>query len=93
MQGWVGLASFLFVCAETVARLLVAIHRSTGKRDRFFALTLLGGICGILLTIGTVFLSQQPYQIFFLLVGWAQSVRTVEARTAERTLSFAHVLS
>ncbi len=93
VQGWVGLASFLFVCAETVARLLVAIHRSTGKRDRFFALTLLGGICGILLTIGTVFLSQQPYQIFFLLVGWAQSVRTVEARTAERTLSFAHVLS
>ena len=93
VQGWVGLASFVFIIVETMVRLMAAIARSTGKRDRFFALTLLAAFLGMLVTIGTVFLSQQPYQMFFLLAGWAQSVRTVAVREEERRLSFAHVLT
>ncbi len=92
-QGWVGLVSFLAIAGDTLVRLLRAIVRSTGKRDRFFALTLLGAFCGLLLTVGTVFLSQQPYQIFFLLAGWAQSVRTVTTQREERKLAFAHALT
>ena len=30
---------------------------------------------GILITIYTVFLGNQPYQLFFLIAGWSQAVR------------------
>ncbi len=93
VQGWVGLASFILIAGDTLVRLILAIARSTGKRDRFFALSLFGIFAGILLTIGTVFLAQQPYQLFFLLVGWSQCLRTALPRKEERPLAFAHVLT
>ncbi len=93
VQGWVGMVTFVLLGLDTVRRLITAIARSTGKRDRFFALTLLGAFCGVLLTVGTVFLFGQPYQIFFLLAGWAQSVKTARAAREERQLAFAHALT
>ncbi len=92
-QGWVGMVSFVAFAAATVYRLIVAILHSTGKRDRFFALTLLGCFSGILLTIGTVFLFGQPFQLFFLLAGWAQSVKTARVPQQQRQLSFAHAIT
>ncbi len=93
VQGWVGMVSFVVIAAGTVYRLIVATLRSTGKRDRFFALTLLGCFSGILLTVGTVFLFGQPLQLFFLLAGWAQSVKTARVPLQQRQLSFAHAIT
>ena len=93
VQGWVGMVSFVVIAADTVYRLIVAVVRSTGKRDRFFALTLLGCFCGLLLTVGTVFLFGQPFQLFFLLAGWAQSVKTARVPQQQRQFAFAHAIT
>ncbi len=93
VQGWVGMVSFIVIAGDAVYRLVLAILRSTGRRDRFFALTLLGCFLGILLTVGTVFLFGQPFQLFFLLAGWAQSVKTTRLHQQQRQFAFAHALT
>lgn len=93
VQGWIGMVSFVVIASDTVYRLIIAVVRSTGKRDRFFALTLLGCFSGVLLTVGTVFLFGQPFQLFFLLAGWAQSVKTARIPQQQRQLAFAHAIT
>ncbi|ADW68918.1 O-antigen ligase family protein [Granulicella tundricola] len=73
-QGWVGLLSLCLLSAETIVRLVIAIIRCKNKEDCYFALSLLGIFAGMLLTLFTVFLGNQPYEIFFLLCGWSQSL-------------------
>ena len=74
-QGWVGLGSFLILCVGTLATLVWAAINNPTKRDRYFAFSLLGIMIGLMVTIFTVFLGNQPYELFFLLCGWSQAVR------------------
>ncbi len=90
-QGWVGLLSFTALCLGTLANLVLAILANTLKRDRYFAFSLLGIFIGLLVTIFTVFLGNQPYELFFLLLGWSQAVRVRQAEAPQ--LAFAHVYS
>ena len=67
---------------------MAAIYNPTA-RDRYFAFSLLGIMVGLLVTIFTVFLGNQPYQLFFLLAGWAQAVRVRRVQVVE--MAFEHV--
>ena len=88
-QGWVGLAAFCMLGAEMVVRLIAAAFLNRQKKDRYFAFSLLGVVIGMLLTIATVFLGNQPYELFFLLAGWSQAVYLKPA--AQRQLAFQQV--
>lgn len=91
VQGYVGLFAFCLLALETLIRMGWAASFASTRKDRYFAFSLLGGFAGLLFTIYTVFLGNQPYQLFFLLAGWAQALPTREARQA--ALSFEHVYS
>jgi hypothetical protein len=80
VQGWVGLAAFsaivlgmLYNCA------MAAVYNST-KADRYFGFTLLGIAAGITVTMFTVFLGNQTYEVFFMLAGWSQAIRVRPTR-------------
>lgn len=101
IQGWVGAVAFCLLAGESVLRtILAAIHAPT-PQDRFFAFTFLGALVGMLLTITTVFLGNQTYQLFFLLAGWSQVMNTAPRHAApqhvapqhEKQLTFANVLT
>ena len=88
-QGWVGLLAFCLIGVHTVINLVLAAIYNPRRQDRYFAFSLLGITIGMLLTIYTVFLGNQPYELFFLLAGWSQAVRV---RRAEQTqLAFQQV--
>ncbi len=88
-QGWVGLLSFCMLAAGALYHLVMAAIYNPTKRDRYFAFSLLGIFIGLLVTVFTVFLGNQPYELFFLLLGWAQALRIRPAEKAE--LAFEHV--
>jgi hypothetical protein len=74
-DGYIGLGSFLILCAGTVYNLVMAAAYNPQRLDRAFAFTLLGLFFGILVCIATVYLGLQPLIFFFMTVGWAQSLR------------------
>jgi hypothetical protein len=80
-QGYVGILSFLLLVFGTLYNLVLATIYNPQKIDRSFAFTLLGIFIGLLFVIATVFLGGQPLIIFFLIVGWSE---TVLLRPAER---------
>jgi hypothetical protein len=88
-QGSVGLLTFSLICLETCYYLLYGAIFNPTQRDRYFAFSLLGVMLGLMVTIFTVFLGNQPYQLFFLLAGWSQAVRVKRASRPE--LSFEQV--
>ena len=63
----------------------VQIRYNPTKPDRYFAFSLMGVMIGLLITVFTVFLGNQPYQLFFLLAGWSQAVRVKRAARPELT--------
>jgi hypothetical protein len=80
-QGWVGLLSFCLLALLGLWNLARGAILNRDKQDRYFAFTLLGILVGLLVTIYTVFLGNQPYQLFFLILGWAQAVRRPTLRS------------
>jgi hypothetical protein len=76
-RGYMGLATFILIIAETIYALLKQGFRTKSIRDRHFIFSLLGIFMGISVTISTVFLGCQNFEIFFLLVGWAQSIKAI----------------
>lgn len=74
-QGYIGLGTLLLLIAGTLYNLVTAALYNPQSLDRSFAFTLLGIFVGILITIATVYLGNQPLIFFFLLVGWSQSLR------------------
>ena len=90
-QGWVGFASFCLLCVAALGNLVMAAIHNPTKRDRYFAFSLLGIFIGLLVTIFTVFLGNQPYELFFLILGWTQAVRVRQEKVVQ--LSFQHVYS
>ncbi|MDE1163405.1 MAG: O-antigen ligase family protein [Acidobacteriaceae bacterium] len=91
VQGWVGAGAMCLLAAECLVRLILAAVVAKNRMDRFFAYSLFGAFAGILLTIATVFLGNQPYQLFFLIAGWSQVLNRVNP--VERHLEFNHVLA
>ncbi len=90
-QGWVGFGAFGLICLQSVANFISAIVRSTNRMERSFAFSLLGIFLGLMLTIVTVFLGNQSYLLFFLLVGWSEAMRVPSVKRAK--LSFQQVLT
>ena len=84
-----GLASFCLLAFEAGLRLTTAALMNRRKSDRAFAFSLLGIFIGILLTIFTVFLGNQTYELFFLLLGWSQALRKKPERMGQPV--FEHV--
>jgi hypothetical protein len=84
-QGWAGLLAFCMIGAEALYYLLYGAIFNPTQRDRYFAFSLMGIFIGILITIFTVFLGNQPFELYFLLAGWAQAVRVKRAPRPELT--------
>ena len=74
-QGWVGLLTFLLIAAESLYYMVYGAIYNPTKADRYFAFSLIGIMVGLLITLFTVFLGNQPYVLFFLLAGWSQAAR------------------
>lgn len=73
-QGYVGLFALCLLAFESFLQLTKPAVFGGVVSYRYFAFTLGGILAGLLLTLTTVFLGNQPYQLFFLLVGWSQSL-------------------
>ena len=84
-QGWVGLLTFILICLESCFYFTYGAIYNPTARDRYFAFSLLGVMLGLIITIFTVFLGNQPYQLFFLLAGWSQAARIKRATRPELT--------
>jgi len=90
-QGWVGLGAFCLLAAEALRNLIKAIIINPERSDRYFAFSLLGTLIGLLITVFTVFLGNQPYQVFFLLIGWSQALVVPARKTAAKQMAFQQV--
>jgi hypothetical protein len=88
-QGWVGLASVTLLALQSLYNFTWAAIFNARREDRYFAFSLLGIYIGMLLTIYTVFLGNQPYMLFFLLAGWSQAIR--DRRQERPSFAFAQV--
>jgi len=75
-QGYVGFAVFLCICGGTFWTLLQMVPFATAEQDKWLVFTLIGIFVAVLVTLTTVFLGTQMYQLFFLLIGWVQALRT-----------------
>jgi hypothetical protein len=76
-RGYVGLISIVLIIVETINCLLKQGFRTKSVRDRHFIFSLLAIFIGLSFTISTVFLGAQNFEIFFLIVGWAQSIKAI----------------
>jgi hypothetical protein len=85
VQGAVGISAFLILFLETIAALVRLASRTMSAYDRSLALALLGIILGFAFILSTVYLGAQSYQVFFLLVGWAQAIRVSRSPDAGRS--------
>jgi hypothetical protein len=81
-QGKFGFWLYVLICGETVLSLLRASGRTTNRADLCFYSCLGGILGGELLTLTTVYMGGQTYMLFFLTVGWSQSVRETQLATA-----------
>jgi hypothetical protein len=73
-QGWVGLLAFCLIAVESMLHMLASAVLAPEKSDRYFAWSMLGIMLGLLVTVFTVFLGLQTFQLFFLLAGWSQAL-------------------
>lgn len=90
-QGLAGLGAFCLICLGTIQNFASAILRSTEQMERYFAFSLLGIFLGLMFTIVTVFLGNQSYLLFFLIVGWSEGMRAQPVERVE--LNFQQVLT
>ncbi len=88
-QGWVGLLAFCMIAFEALYYMVYGARYNLTQRDRYLSYSLLGVFFGLLITIFTVFLGNQPFELFFLLVGWSQAARV--KRTTSPKLTFEQV--
>lgn len=74
-QGKVGLSLFILIVAETALAIVQAVRKSQNRLDSCFYYCLGAILCSILFVITTVWLTDQALVLFFVLVGWSQSLR------------------
>ncbi|MBV8674932.1 MAG: hypothetical protein JOZ33_16000 [Acidobacteriaceae bacterium] len=81
LQGNLGLWTLILMGAETLLAAFLAARRATQRTDICFAMCIGGQMAGLLLTLGTVWMGPPMYSLFFLLLGWSQSLRQTEFAT------------
>lgn len=79
LQGYVGLTALILVVVDGIASLVRAGIKARSIQERYFAFSLLGALLGMAFCVYTVWLSDQPYQMFFLIIGWSQALHSVDA--------------
>lgn len=82
-QGQLGFWCFILLSAEAAVGVFLAVRRSADARDIYFALCLGGAIAGLVLSLTTVYMGAQSYPLFFLLIGWSQSLAAPQVQTSE----------
>ena len=93
-QGYVGLGSLMLIAIEASLAFVRLGIMTRSSQERHFIYTLFGILIGLGVCLGTVWMNLQTYIIFFLIVGWSQSIRPTElayrppagARTIRRPL-------
>ena len=74
LQGYVGLTVLILVIVDGTASLVRAGIKAPSIQDRHFVFTLLGTLLGIAFCVYTVWLADQSYEMFFLIIGWSQAL-------------------
>jgi hypothetical protein len=78
-QGYIGVFSYILLYLEAGYALLRIGLSATSGESRRFCFAMLGIFVAWLITLNTVYMGGQSYELFFLLVGWTQALRPVEA--------------
>jgi Ca2+/Na+ antiporter len=78
-QGYVGAITFAILLIEGLISAFRSLKGLRERQDRDFAFCLAGCLAGLAICLGTVFLNVPVYQLIFLLLGWTQSLRPMEA--------------
>lgn len=82
-QGYFGAGVFVLCVLLGLGRLLLLANTFSKRGDVLFVYCMIGAILAVSLTITTVYLAQPMVQVFFLLLGWSQSI-TGAAERANR---------
>ncbi len=90
VQGLVGLVAYMLLICEAAYRLLRLGIAAAVPQDRQFCFTLLGIFAGWAVTLSTVYMGAQSYQLFFLLVGWTQAIVVSKKAAAPAPLMLSH---
>jgi hypothetical protein len=78
LQGYVGLTALILIVVESTASVVRAGIKARSIQERYFIFTLLGTFVGMAFCIYTVWLADQPYEMFFLFIGWSQTLHSVD---------------
>jgi O-Antigen ligase len=79
VQGYVGLTFLILIVVDGAASLVRAGIKARSIQERHFVFSLLGALLGMAVCLYTVWLSDQPYEMFFLILGWSQAFHSVKA--------------
>jgi hypothetical protein len=85
VQGYMGLAALILLLLETTIALIRLAVKAKSKRDLYFIFSILGVLLGHAATSATVYIDLVPRVIFFLLIGWSQSIRLSGAENTEKS--------
>ncbi len=77
-QGYTGVLSYLLLYLEAGYALLRIGLSTTSRESRHFCFALLGIFLAWIVTLNTVYMGGQSYELFFLLVGWTQALQPGE---------------
>jgi hypothetical protein len=89
-QGYIGLTALLLILVSFAVSMTRAAMKPHSSQERYFVLTLLGSMVGIAICIFTVWLPAQPFQLFFLILGWSQAIRPADAGEQQLRYKSAH---
>jgi hypothetical protein len=78
IQGNLGLWTYILMGFEAVLAAFLAARRATQRSDIYFATCIGGAMAGLMLTLTTVWMGPPMFALFFLLLGWSQSLRQTE---------------
>ena len=81
IQGNLGLWTYILMYGETFLASFLAARRATQRSDILFATCMAGAMAGLMLTLTTLWMGPPMSSLFFLLLGWSQSLRQTESVT------------
>jgi hypothetical protein len=82
-QGYIGLIILILIFIEATITLVRLGIRARLFQDRYLAFSLLGIVLGLALCLGTVWLTEVPYLLFFVLMGWFESIQPAAIANAK----------
>jgi O-Antigen ligase len=84
-QGFTGLGLFLAIAAACGGRLLWLAARPNSAEDKGLVIAHLAVLIGLMTTIATVYLGEQVFLLFFLIVGWVQGMNPAREAVGARS--------